>query len=165
MRGKTDASLVEKSLATSDAPHLDTKALIQKLDEVAKTVHLDVSTIVTGQSKDPVLGTVRFWIRKNTPTILNHQRSNSLKVSYDIVKNSTDFLLKKKNSAFATMNHRTSWKRRIFVYVSLYLYSLHVSDWGTITKWVGTWEQLTFVPMPKDSTTGPDCLIGHMPNG
>ena len=33
--GKTDASLAKKCLTTSDAPHLNTKALIQKLDEVA----------------------------------------------------------------------------------------------------------------------------------
>ena len=41
--GRTDTSLVKKFLTTSDAPHLDTKELIQKLDEVAKTVDLDVS--------------------------------------------------------------------------------------------------------------------------
>ena len=63
--GKTDASLVKKFLTTSDAPHLDTKALIQKLDEVAKTVDLDVSTILTEQLKDPDLGTVRSWISRN----------------------------------------------------------------------------------------------------
>ena len=34
--GKTDVSLVKKFLTASDAPHLNTKALIQKLDEVAK---------------------------------------------------------------------------------------------------------------------------------
>ena len=65
--GKTDASLVKKFLSTSDAPHLDTKALIQKLDEVAKTVDLDVSTILEEQMKDPVFGTVRSWVRRNTP--------------------------------------------------------------------------------------------------
>ena len=64
---KTDASLAKKCLRFSDAPHLNTKALIQKLDEVAKTVDLDVSTILEEQMKDPVLGTVRSWIRKNTP--------------------------------------------------------------------------------------------------
>ena len=67
MLGKTDASLVTKLLTTSDAPHLDTKALIQNLDEVLKLVDLDVSTILEEQMKDPVLGTVRSWIRKNTP--------------------------------------------------------------------------------------------------
>ena len=65
--GKTDASLAKKCLTASDAPHLNTKALIQKLDEVAKTVDLDVSTILEEQMKDPLLGTVRTWIRKNTP--------------------------------------------------------------------------------------------------
>ena len=59
--------LVKKFLTASDAPHLDTKAFIQKFDQVAKTVHLDVSTILAEQMKDPVLGTVRSWIRENTP--------------------------------------------------------------------------------------------------
>ena len=67
MLGKTDASLTKKCLTASDAPHLNTKSLIQKLDEVAKTVDLDVSTILEEQMKDPVLVTVRSWIRKNTP--------------------------------------------------------------------------------------------------
>ena len=65
--GKTDASLAKKCITASDAPHLDTKALIQKLDEVEKAVDLDVSTILEEQMKDPVLGTVRSWIRKSTP--------------------------------------------------------------------------------------------------
>ena len=65
--GKTDASLVEKCLTASDAPHLDTKALIQKLGEVARAVDLDVSTILEEQMKDPVLGTARSWTRRNTP--------------------------------------------------------------------------------------------------
>ena len=65
--GKTDASLAKKCLMASDAPHLNTKALLQKLDEVAKTVDLDVSTILEEQMKALVLGTVRFWIRNNAP--------------------------------------------------------------------------------------------------
>ena len=65
--GKTDASLANKCLTASDAPHLNTQALIQKLDDVAKTVDLDVSTILEEQMKDPVLGTVRSWVRENTP--------------------------------------------------------------------------------------------------
>ena len=67
MLGKPDASLVKKFLTTSDAPHLDTKALIQKLDEVANIVDLDVSTILAEQIKDPVPATVRSSNRKNTP--------------------------------------------------------------------------------------------------
>ena len=62
--GKIDASLAKKPLTVNEAPHLDTKCLIAKLDEVAKTVDLDVSTILAEQIKDPVLGTVRSWIRK-----------------------------------------------------------------------------------------------------
>ena len=67
MLGKTDYSLVKNVSTTSDAPHLNTKALIQKLDNVAKTVDLDVSIILAEQMKDTVLSTVRSWIRKNTP--------------------------------------------------------------------------------------------------
>ena len=55
-------SLAKKPLTATEAPHLDT--LIAKLDEVAKTIDLDVSTILAEQIKDPVLGTVRSWIRK-----------------------------------------------------------------------------------------------------
>ena len=65
--GKTDASLTKKCLMASDAPHLNTKSLIQKLDEVAKTVDFDVSTILEEQMMDPILGTVRSWIRQKTP--------------------------------------------------------------------------------------------------
>ena len=108
MLGNTDASLAKKCLMAPDAPHLNTKALIQKLDEVAKTVDLDVSTILEEQMKDPVLGTVRSWVRYNAPPIVNHQKYNSLKVFYDIAKNTTDFLLKKKDSSFVITNHQTS---------------------------------------------------------
>ena len=60
--GKIDASLAKKPLTFTEAPLLDTRALISKLDEVAKSVDLDVSTILAEQIKDPVLGTVRSWI-------------------------------------------------------------------------------------------------------
>ena len=65
--GKTGTSLVKKILTTSDAPHLDTKALIQKLDKGAKTVDFDVSTLLEEQLKDPILGAVRSWTLENTP--------------------------------------------------------------------------------------------------
>ena len=61
--GKIDASLAKKPRTATDAPHLDTKSLIAKLDDVAKTVDLDVSTILAEQIIDPVLGTVRSWLR------------------------------------------------------------------------------------------------------
>ena len=64
--GKIDASLARKPLRATEAPHLDTKALIAKLDDVAKTINLDVSTILAEQIKNPILGTVRSWIQKRT---------------------------------------------------------------------------------------------------
>ena len=66
VRGNIDATLAKKPLTATEAPHLDTKALFAKLDEVAKTIDLDVSTILAKQIKDPVLGAVRSWIRKGT---------------------------------------------------------------------------------------------------
>ena len=45
---------------------MDTKALNAKLNDFAKTIDLDVSTILAEQNKDPVVGTVRSWIRKGT---------------------------------------------------------------------------------------------------
>ena len=62
--GKIDASLAKKPLTVNEAPHLDTKSLIAKLDDVAKTVDLDVSTVLAEQIKDPVLGIVRPWLPK-----------------------------------------------------------------------------------------------------
>ena len=79
--GKKDASLAKKPLTVNEAPHLDTKSLIAKLDDVAKTVDLDVSTILAEQIKDPVLGTVRSWIRKGIspePKIPEIQQSKGL---------------------------------------------------------------------------------------
>ena len=64
--GKIDASLAKKPLTANEAPHLDTKSSIAKLDDVAKTVDLDVSTILAEQIKNPVLGTVRSWLRSGT---------------------------------------------------------------------------------------------------
>ena len=62
--GNFGAFLAKKTLTNNEAPHLNTKSLIAKLDDVAKTVDLDVSTILAEQIKDPIHGTVRSWIRK-----------------------------------------------------------------------------------------------------
>ena len=62
--GKIDASLAKKPLTANEAPHLDTKTLFANLDEVAKAIDLDLSTILAEQFKNPVLVTVRSWIRK-----------------------------------------------------------------------------------------------------
>ena len=68
--GKFDTSLTKKALTATEAPHLDTKALIAKSDEVSKVVDLDVWTFLAEQIKDLVLGIVRSWIRKgNLPDV------------------------------------------------------------------------------------------------
>ena len=89
--GKIDASLAIKPLSATEASHLDTKSLNAKLDEVAKTIDLDVSTILAGQFKDPVLGTVRSWLRKGTSPEPKTPNFDNQKDFYDIVKNLTDF--------------------------------------------------------------------------
>ena len=79
--GKIDASLAKKPLTASEASHLDTKSLIAKPDEVAKTIDLDVSTILAEQIKDPVPGTVRSWTRKGAspePETPENQQSKGL---------------------------------------------------------------------------------------
>ena len=159
MLRKTDASLVKKFLITSDAPDLETKALIQKLDEVAKTVDLDVSTILEEQMKGPVLGTVRSWIRKNTSPDTKSPETQQSKGLLRYCQEFNRFLIEEEDSSFATMNRQTSLKRRISVFASLYLYSLHASVWDTTTKWVDTWEQLKLMPMPKDFITGLESLL------
>ena len=53
--GKTDASLAKKTLTAKEAPHLDTKSLVVKPDDVAKTVDLDVSTPWPNKTKTQFL--------------------------------------------------------------------------------------------------------------
>ena len=62
--GKIDASLAKNTLTATEAPHFDTKSLVAKPDNVAKTVDVDVFTILAEQIKDPVDGLVRSWILK-----------------------------------------------------------------------------------------------------
>ena len=89
--GKNDASLVKKPLTATEAPHLDTKALIAILDEVAKTIDLEVSTILAKQIKDPVLGTVRSWIRQGTSPEPKTPKIQQSKGLLRYVKSLTDF--------------------------------------------------------------------------
>ena len=78
MLGKFDTSLTRKALTATEAPHLDTKTLITKLDEVSKVVDLDVSTILAEQIKDLLLGIVRSWIRKgNLPDVKTQEIQQS----------------------------------------------------------------------------------------
>ena len=78
---KIDASLAKKPLTATEAPQLNTKSLIAKLDDVAKTIVLEVPTILAELFKDPVLGKVRSWIRKGTspePKATEIQQSKGL---------------------------------------------------------------------------------------
>ena len=63
---KIDASLLKDTLTAMEAPHLDTKSLSAQLDDLAKTIDHDVSTILAEQIEDPVIETVRSWIPKGT---------------------------------------------------------------------------------------------------
>ena len=89
--GKIDASLAKKPLTANEAPHLDTKSSIAKLDDVAKTVDLDVSTILAEQNKDPVLGTAAVGSVREIRLKQNHLVFNSLRDYFDIAKISIDF--------------------------------------------------------------------------
>ena len=62
--GKIGASIAKKTLTATEVPQLDTRSLNAKLDDVARTIDLDFSTILAEQIKDPVLATNRSWIRK-----------------------------------------------------------------------------------------------------
>ena len=44
--GKTDDFIAKKTLTATETPYLDTKSSIPQLDDVAKTVDLDVSLIL-----------------------------------------------------------------------------------------------------------------------
>ena len=86
--GKIDASIAKKPLRANEAPHLDTKSLIAKLDDVAKTVDLDVSTILAEQIEDPVHGTVRSWLRK---LILPEAKSPDVQPSKGLLRYCQEF--------------------------------------------------------------------------
>ena len=81
--GKIDASLVRKTLTAVEAPHLDTKALFKKLHDVAKTINLDVSTILPEQIKVPVLGIFRSWLRRG---ILPETKSSEIQQSKRLLR-------------------------------------------------------------------------------
>ena len=101
---------------------MDTKALISKIDEVAKSVDLDVSTIIAEQINDPVLSTVHSWIRKQLSLKVESPEIQQSNVYYDIVKNSIDFSLKLKDSYFVITNRRKNWTKRILEIAFPYLF-------------------------------------------
>ena len=86
--GKIDASLAKKPLTVNEAPHLNTKSLITKLDEVAITIDLDVSTIQAEQIKQ--LQQLDYGSAKDFQPNLRLLTFNSLRDYFDIAKNLTD---------------------------------------------------------------------------
>ena len=86
--GKIDASLAKKPLTATEAPHLNTESVIAKLDDVAKTVDLDVSTILAEQIKDLVLATVRSCLRKE---ILPDVKSPEIQQSKGLLRYCQEF--------------------------------------------------------------------------
>ena len=160
---KTDASLVKKFLTISDAPHLDTKALIQKLDEVAKTVDLDKSTILAEQMKDPILGTVRSCIRKNTPP---DTKSPEIQQSKGLLRYCQEFdrlPIEEEGQLFCYNEPSDKLEEENLLLCLPLSLSLACFRLGHYSELGGHMEQLKLMPMPGDSTTGLECLIGYVP--
>ena len=83
---------------------MDTKSFIAKLGDVAKTLDLDVSTILAEQIKDPVLGTVKSWIRKGIPP---EPKTLDIQQSKGLLRYCQEFgrlLIRKKDISYATTN-------------------------------------------------------------
>ena len=160
--GKTDASLVKKFQTMSDAPHMDTKALFQKLDEVAETLDLDVSTTLAEQMKDPVLITVRCWIRKNTPPDIKSQELQQFKGLLRYCQEVNRLFIKEEGQLLCYNEPSDKLEEENLLFASLYLYSLHASVCDTTMKCVDTWAQPKHMPMPRDFTIGLECLIGYV---
>ena len=160
--GKTDASLAKKCLTASDAPHLNTKALIQKLDEVVKTVDLDVSTIFEEQMKDPVLGTVRSWIRKNTPP---DTKSPEIQQSNGLLRYCQEFnrLLIEDEGQLLCYNEPSDKLEeenlRICLTLSLFLACFRLGHYNEMGGHMGATKTNANT---KRFSTGLECLIGYV---
>ena len=130
---KIDASLAEKTLAATEAPRLNTKVLVTKLDCVTKTLDFDVSTILVEQIKDPVLGTVRSWLREGTSPDAKSSRRQQSKRPFDIFNCSTACWLRENDNYYATMNLPTNWKTKTHEFVYHYHFFYPSSDLDTLS--------------------------------
>ena len=158
--GKIDAALTKKTLTATEATHLDTKSLIAKLYNVAKTVDLDVSTILAEQIKDLVLGTVRSWIRNGTPP---KSKIPEIQQSEGVLRHCQEvdrLLIEEDDNFYDTTSLVTNNTMKTYEFVSLYRYSWHVSDLDTKTKRTETWAPQKPRTMQDDSTTGLVCSTG-----
>ena len=160
--GKFDASLAKKTLTATEAPHLNTKSLIEKIDDVAKTVDLDVSTILAEQIKDPVLGTVKSWIRKG---ISPEPKAPEIQKSKGLLRYCQEFdrLLIEDEGQLLCYNepiHKLNDEnRRICRRLSLFLACFRDEHYNEMGGHMGAPKPIT---MQNDSTTGLVCLIGFV---
>ena len=104
--GKIDASLAKKAITSTEAPHLVTKALMTKLDVVAKTFDLGRTNERPNTWHRPIMAMQRNLQR------MNHPKFNIRKDSSDVAKSWTDSCLKKRDNYYATMNLPTIWRTR-----------------------------------------------------
>ena len=111
--GKIDASLAKNTLTATEAPHLDTKASITKLGDVAKTVDFDVSTILANKWKTQFLAQSDQGYAKYPGPRQNYPKPNNRKDSSDIAKNSSDSWSRKKDNCCVLPNLPTNWRRKL----------------------------------------------------
>ena len=139
--GKINASLAKKPLTATEATNLDTKSLIATLDEVAKIIDLDVSTILAEQITDPVLGIVRSWIRKGT---LPEPKDPEIQQSKGLLRYCQEFdrLLIEEEGQLLCYNGPTDKlddeNLRICLPLSLFLACFRLGDYNEMGGHVGT---------------------------
>ena len=113
--------------------------------------------------KDPVLGTVRSWVRYNAPP--PDSKSPEIQQSKGLLRHCQEYnrlLIEEEGQLLCYNEPSNKLEEENLRICLLYLYSLPASDWDTTTKWVDTWEQPKPTPMPRDFTIGLECLIGYV---
>ena len=89
--GKVDASIAKKPLTGTEAPHLHTKPLIAKLDEVVKQMILTCLRSWQNKSKIQFLEQLDHGSEKDLQLNLKLPRFNNQNDFYDIAKSWADF--------------------------------------------------------------------------
>ena len=111
---------------------------------------------------DPVLSTVRSWIRTHTPP---DTKSPEIQQSKGILRYCQEFdrLPVEEEGQVFCYNEPSDKSEEKHLRIRL-LFFLFVACFrlDIMTKWLETWEQLKLMPMPRDSTIGPECLIGYV---
>ena len=64
-RNQSQKPILQSNVNSELQPEADTKELLQKLSDFAKTADLDVTTFVEEQLNDPALQKVCSWIKKS----------------------------------------------------------------------------------------------------